>query len=82
MNTATPTNDNAFRFLKKKEVIYRTGLSSSGIYDLIARGLFPKQIKLSGGKSVVWLLSDILAWQAQQLAENGLANSVKESSHV
>lgn len=59
-----------------------TGLSSSGIYDLISRNLFPKQIKLSGGKSVVWLLSSVLEWQAQQLAENGLADSTKESNHV
>ncbi|MCB1659777.1 MAG: AlpA family transcriptional regulator [Pseudomonadales bacterium] len=55
------------RFIRKKEVMYRTGLSSTGIYDLINRGLFPKQITLAGGKSVAWLESDIEQWLKQCL---------------
>ena len=63
----TFTNPSTIRFLKKREVMYRTGLSSSGIYDLIKRGLFPQQIKLSGGKSVVWLESSINEYMMQCL---------------
>jgi len=48
--------------------MYRTGLSSTGIYDLMARNLFPKSIKLAGGKAVAWLESDIDQWQKQCLA--------------
>lgn len=80
MNTATTANTTPVRFLRKKEVLHLTGLSSSSCYDLIARGLFPTQIKLSE-KSVAWLLSDVLEWQAKRLAEHGLADSTKESSH-
>ena len=55
------------RFIRKKEVMHRTGLSSTGIYDLIKRGLFPKQITLAGGKSVAWLESDVEQWLKQCL---------------
>ena len=55
----------AIRFIRKKNVMMLTGLSASGIYDLMSRGLFPKSIKLPGGKAVAWLLSDIEEWQRQ-----------------
>ncbi len=61
-------NSSQIRFIRKKEVMYRTGLSSTGIYDLMARNLFPKSIKLAGGKAVAWLESDIGQWQKQCLA--------------
>jgi prophage regulatory protein len=66
----TFTNPSTIRFLKKREVMHRTGLSSSGIYDLIKRGLFPHQIKLSGGKSVVWLESSINEYMMQCLEQS------------
>ena len=64
----------AIRFLRKKSVMLMTGLSASGIYDLMNRGLFPKSIKLPGGKSVAWLLSDIEEWQRQVIATANSAN--------
>lgn len=54
-------------FIRKREVMRRTGLSSSSIYNLISRNLFPQSIKLAGGKSVAWLLSDVENWQKQCL---------------
>ena len=68
----TPTFP-AIRFLRKKSVMLMTGLSASGIYDLMNRGLFPQSIKLPGGKSVAWLLSDVEEWQRQTLAANSKA---------
>ena len=56
------------RFIRKKEVMHRTGLSSSSIYDLMAKGLFPQKITLAGGKAVAWLESEIDQWQQQCLA--------------
>ena len=61
-------NSSQIRFIRKKEVMYLTGLPSSTIYDLMARDLFPKSIKLAGGKAVAWLESDIGQWQKQCLA--------------
>lgn len=53
------------RFIRKREVMHLTGLSSTGIYDLMARNLFPKSIKLAGGKAVAWLESDVNEWLKQ-----------------
>ena len=64
----------AIRFLRKKSVMLITGMSASGIYDPMNRGLFPKSIKLPGGKSVAWLLSDIEEWQRQVIATANSAN--------
>ena len=66
---SNPTNSQ-IRFIRKKEVMHRTGLSSTGIYDLIKRGLFPKQITLAGGKSVAWLESDVEQWLKQCLEQS------------
>lgn len=64
---ANPTTSQII-FIRKREVMRRTGLSSTGIYDLMARNLFPKSIKLAGGKAVAWLEFDIDQWQKQCLA--------------
>ena len=49
----------------------RTGLPKSSIYALIARGDFPKPIKI-GRRAVGWLDSDIDAWiEAQVSATRG-----------
>lgn len=63
---ANPTTSQII-FIRKKEVMHRTGLSSSSIYNLMSRNLFPKSIRLAGGKSVAWLESDIEQWLKQCL---------------
>jgi prophage regulatory protein len=50
------------RFLRLKEVIHITGLSRSTIYAEISKGNFPKQIQLTGSRSVGWLESEIAQW--------------------
>ena len=77
--TATPiapqgSQTPSIRFLRKKSVMLITGLSASGIYDLMGRGLFPQSIKLPGGKSVAWLLSDVEEWQRRAIANGKAAN--------
>ena len=67
-DSATSSTKTQIRFIRKKEVMSRTGLTSSSIYDLMARDLFPKSIKLAGGKAVAWLESDVVQWQQQCLA--------------
>jgi prophage regulatory protein len=64
---ANPTTSQII-FIRKREVMRRTGLSPTGIYDLMARDLFPKSIKLAGGKAVAWLERDVVQWQQQCLA--------------
>jgi prophage regulatory protein len=61
------------RFIRRKEVCHLTGLSPSSVYLLMNQNKFPQSIKLPGGKSVAWLLSDVEAWQRQTLAANSKA---------
>ena len=43
------------------DVIARTGLSRSAIYDLAAKGQFPQQINL-GPRTVGWVESEVMEW--------------------
>lgn len=56
------------RILKIKEVTEICALSRSSIYDLIQKGKFPRQVKLSA-RSSGWLASEIYQW-IQDQAEN------------
>lgn len=73
-NALTLPQNTAIRFIRKKEVLHLTGLSSASVYSLMSADKFPKSIKLSE-KSVAWLLSDVLAWQEKRLSENGHATT-------
>ena len=66
----TAETTSQIRFIRKKEVMHRTGLPSSTIYDLMAKRLFPQSIKLAGGKAIAWLESDIDAWLKQCLEQS------------
>lgn len=46
----------------------QTGLSRSSIYGLIKLGEFPKQIRLSNGRAVGWIASEVNAWLASRVA--------------
>lgn len=59
--------DEKKRFIRLPEVMLRTGLSRTTIYDWIALGRFPKAIRL-GKKMSVWLESDIDQWMSKQLS--------------
>ena len=48
-------------------VLSRTGLSRSSLYALIARGEFPRPLKLSA-RSVAFLSDEINAWIAERAA--------------
>jgi prophage regulatory protein len=49
------------KILRLKEVQDMTGLSRSAIYQLIARGQFPKQIKLSI-RAAGWRSREVQEW--------------------
>lgn len=57
------------RFLRKPEVLSRTGISRSHLYWLMSRGRFPASIPLSP-RVTVWLESDVDAWIAAQIPSN------------
>ena len=47
--------------LRRPAVERATGLGRSAIYDMVAKGLFPKPVRLTA-KAVGWLERDIAAW--------------------
>ena len=49
------------RLIRLNEVISRTGLSRSRIYQYINEDKFPANVSL-GGRSVAWVDSEISAW--------------------
>lgn len=54
--------------IKLNEVIKITCLSKTTIYNLISKGVFPKQINL-GGNSVGWIEYEIINWIKQKMEE-------------
>ena len=57
------------RFLRQKAVTDLTGIPRPTLYYMMGLGKFPKNLSLcSGGKSVAWLESDVLAWMAERIA--------------
>ncbi|MGS2724648.1 helix-turn-helix transcriptional regulator [Porticoccus sp. GXU_MW_L64] len=52
----------SYRILRLKDVQQMTGLSRSTIYLEIGKGNFPKQVKLTGSRSVGWHESSIIDW--------------------
>lgn len=49
------------RILRRREVEQRTGLSRSTLYDYIARGYFPKPVKL-GPRASGWKETAVDQW--------------------
>ncbi|PIQ42813.1 MAG: hypothetical protein COV52_06005 [Gammaproteobacteria bacterium CG11_big_fil_rev_8_21_14_0_20_46_22] len=56
------TDKKPTRLLRLKEVKHRTGLSRSSIYLMISENQFPRQIQLSGNRSVAWVEQEIEEW--------------------
>ena len=57
------------RFLRRDAVEQATGLKRSTIYELVAKGEFPRPIKITGGRAVGWLESEVAAYQKTQIAK-------------
>lgn len=56
--------------IRQRRVTEKTGLGKSTIYSLMERNLFPKSIKLAGGKAVAWVESEIDEWITQQVTKS------------
>lgn len=49
------------RLVRLPEVMQRTGMSRSWIYDAVKGGRFPSPVRL-GGRSVAWREADLTLW--------------------
>ena len=68
------------------EVLRRTGLSRSTIYEMISRGDFPRQIKL-GRRAIGWAADEVIEWinekaTGRRLVDRGSASSSKRSKNA
>lgn len=57
------------RLLRKPAVLGTTGLSNSTLYDLIARGKFPRPIKITE-RSTGWIEDEVREWVEKRIAES------------
>ena len=60
--------------LKLKAVKAMTGLSRSTIYDYMAKGHFPRQVKL-GERCVAWVEEEVVAWLDARITDRDAANN-------
>lgn len=58
------------QILRLADVIAKTGICKTAIYQKIKENTFPKSIKL-GAKSVGWVESEIDQWINQRISERG-----------
>lgn len=54
------------RFIRLTEVINKVGLSKSQIYQLVAEGNFPKQVRISA-RAVAWKDFEIEEWMCGRM---------------
>ncbi len=54
------------RILRLREVMARTGLSRSTVYELIGKRLFPHPVSLSA-RAVGWIESEVETWIAARV---------------
>lgn len=69
MNTPNTAATVAARLIRIREVMNKTGLSKSGVYDLMNAGQFPKSICLSDtGRAVAFIEAEVDSWIAARIA--------------
>ncbi|WP_460236818.1 helix-turn-helix transcriptional regulator [Aurantivibrio plasticivorans] len=68
---------NPASFLRLPEVIKRTGLAKSTIYDLIKNGSFPPPIQL-GARCSSWIEREIDEWIASKIVEGREVKSIEK----
>ena len=62
------------RLIRLPDVMARTSLKRSQLYEMMGRGAFPKPVKLShGGRNNCWPESEIDAWIESRIAEREAA---------
>jgi prophage regulatory protein len=62
------------KYLRRPQVSARYGIPPSTLYERVARGLFPKPVRL-GRRAVGWPIAELEAWEQERAAERGSARS-------
>ena len=73
----TPS-DYGVSIIRHKQVCKRLQISSAKLFDMVAKGLFPKPfVIVPNGRAVGWLKSEIDSWILQQREAGNLEKSGK-----
>ena len=62
------------RMLRHKPVLEASGKGKTALADAIARGEFPKPVKI-GPRAIAWFEDEIIEWQQQRAAERDDRNT-------
>lgn len=73
----TITTATSLRLIRMKQVMAMTGLARCTIYRDIARGAFPKPVKI--GTASCWPAHEVEAFIAQRIAARDGSNSAQEA---
>jgi prophage regulatory protein len=66
-------------FLRIADVVRITGLPKATVYEMVGKGIFPRQVRLSP-RCVAWIDSEILDWQNGRIAERDARGRVADAS--
>jgi len=69
------------RFLRLKEVITKTGLSRSSIYQFMNDGIFPKSVSL-GSRSVAWVEGEVIEWMESKIFARDMISATNSSDRT
>jgi prophage regulatory protein len=75
--TLTKQSEATTQILRHKEVREKLGLSESKLFDMVAKGLFPKPFPIiPGGRAVGWLSTEVDHWiiERQRRAAQGITS--------
>lgn len=61
------------RLLRLPQVIERTSLKRSTIYELMEKGVFPRPVKISGARQNAWVEAEVDAYVEARIAEREAA---------
>jgi prophage regulatory protein len=71
VQTATSPRDTEVRVIRHEQARKKLQISGAKLFDLIAKGQFPKPFKLiPGGRAVGWLEADVDAWVLARKADS------------
>jgi prophage regulatory protein len=67
----TATNVDRIQIVRHAHVCQKLQLSSAKLFDLVAKGIFPKPFQIvPGGRAVGWLEGDVDAWVLSRKAQD------------
>lgn len=74
---STSLPDGGLQVIRHQQVCTKLQLSSAKLFDMVARGQFPKPFRLvPGGRAVGWLKVDVDNWVLSRKADSLQAGAV------